>query len=919
MRKILLFTGLSLIFTAFLSFEIFAQVEEDFDVDGDVDGIDLAIMNREFGRKDCGSLSHCAGDIHPFNYSDGDVDEDDLETFAEVFGRVDDGGIECLVLGDSIGAATHANDACDRTLGDHRELMDCLDLRLGSHDPDWSYLGGSQPWSIASRVCSGTVYNTSRDGDEWKDALDRGRNLIQAGQIGKVIINLGSNDVCAEYNHDYGSLSFVQPTTADNILSIEAEHFIQRFAGGTHRWEPDSSKSGASLTAVQARPDNGTRMGYPVYLTTGPRLDYRVTFARTGIHYVWIRGYATGSGDDSVHIGLDAQRQYDAENMVLRNHNEWSWTNVTDNGTYAFIDVATEGVHTLNVYMHEDGFRLDKIVLTTAADWFPSNDGPTEGTRGIFRQESSGGGLVSIETEHYHNLQTQGFHRWEPDYQVGYSGGAALRALPDNGTSYDATLGPRLDYNVNFIATGTYYVWIRGYAADKTGDTIHVGVDGISYADGERVKINTYNSWDWSNRTESDTVATIDILYPGLNTINIWMHEDGFRLDKIVLTKSSTFQPFGDGPDEQWDNDLGRIAGHIDDVLMLLSEKLPLSGKIYWSGVSDISKFRDLMVHRKHDHALKECQYLWNLDFSSDRLQGDAKNSLCIGELGYVCELLPDEILDQLLDIYLNEFQKTFDSDAPCGRMLDSRSTQAEREEARRFNKSLNDLMEQKAAQYQGRNGVDINFTQILWYSADLIRPYFISRLDCYHPNRLGQLKLAQIIWQGHHPDFSPTDTYYFEGFDSDDRCRQEFTTWDSCWYDGGDGQCGDEFVCSIDNSGWYKFGKESDDKEDHWLARDVGDLSDKTEVWAFFKHKRDHFDNDRQDWVSFMVWTGSAWQVIETFREKNDAGNHCGQYYNLTQFKNTVPFKILFHTNNSEDMKNGDKLMFDDVSVFAW
>ena len=33
---------------------------------------------------------------------------------------------DCLVLGDSIGAATHANDACDRSPGEHRELMDCL-------------------------------------------------------------------------------------------------------------------------------------------------------------------------------------------------------------------------------------------------------------------------------------------------------------------------------------------------------------------------------------------------------------------------------------------------------------------------------------------------------------------------------------------------------------------------------------------------------------------------------------------------------------------------------------------------------------------------------------------------------------------------------------------------------------------------
>ena len=145
---------------------------------------------------------------------------------------------------------------------------------------------------------------------------------------------------------------------------------------------------------------------------------------------------------------------------------------------------------------------------------------------------------------------------------------------------------------------------------------------------------------------------------------------------------------------------MGKIAGHIDDTMMYLTENLPSSGEIYWSGIVDISKFRDLMVNRKHDHAFKRCQNLWDLDFSSDTLQGDAINSLCKGEFGLVCDYLPGWLEDELLDRYLNEFQKSFNSDAPCGRMLDSRNTQEDRDEARRFNKSLNDLMEQKAAQY---------------------------------------------------------------------------------------------------------------------------------------------------------------------------------------------------------------------------
>jgi hypothetical protein len=921
MSKIFLYSSLVLIIVITTSFDIFAQVEEDFDNDGDVDGSDLAVIQIEYGRNDCELATPCAGDIHPYNQPDGDVDENDLAAFARALGQVDSGGIDCLVLGDSIGAATHTNDSCDRAPGDHRELMECLELRLGSHDPAWSYLGGSMSWSLASRLCEGETFNTSRDGDEWKDALSRAWGQMQSGRIRQVLLNLGSNDVCAEYNHNYGSLAFVQTANPGNMVSIEAEHFIQRLAGTTHRWVPDNLKPGASISAVRSRPNNGTRLTYPDYLTDGPRLDYRVHFIRAGLHFVWIRGYATGSNNNSVHIGLNGQRQTNAEGVMINHNDEWAWSGTTEKGAYAFVDIPSIGEHTLNIYMHEDGFRLDKIVLLADSEWVPSGTGPNESARGTFKQEQSSPDLVSIETEHYHNMQKAGIHHWKPDYQAGYSGGGALRALPNDGTVHDINSSVRLDYNVEFHTTGTYYVWIRAFAVGRVDDSVHVGLDGTGTVTSEGIKIRSYSNWTWSNCTQTDAVATLDILEPGIHTVNVWMHKAGIRLDKLLLTSSSVYQPSGHGPDEKWGNDLGRIAGHIDDTLMFLSENLPLSGKIYWSGIFDVTRFYDLMVNRKHDHVFKKCSYLWNLDLDSENLQGDAKNSLCKGELGYLCELLPSDLQDELLEMYLEQFLTTFDSDVPCGRLLDSRNSQADRDEARRFNKSLNDLMEQKAEQYQGRRGVDINFTQILWYSSDVVRPYFISRIDCYHPNRLGQLKLAQTIWAGHHPEFTPTDEYFFDGFDDSDRCTQEFTSWSSCWYDGGDGegQCGDEFICSVDNSGWYKFGKESNDKEDHWLARDVGDLSDKSAVWAFFKHKRDGFDNDDMDWVSFKVWTGSNWQTIEKFSTENDAGNHCSRYYNLTEYKDAVPFVIQFKTNNSDDMKNGDKLMFDDFTVFSW
>ena len=87
----------------------------------------------------------------------------------------------------------------------------------------------------------------------------------------------------------------------------------------------------------------------------------------------------------------------------------------------------------------------------------------------------------TIEAEHYHHLQTVETHSWEPDLISGYSGGGALRALPDNGTDFEDTASsPRLDYNVNFDVPGIYYVWVRGYATGMEDNSVHIGVDGIN-------------------------------------------------------------------------------------------------------------------------------------------------------------------------------------------------------------------------------------------------------------------------------------------------------------------------------------------------------------------------------------------------------------------------------------------------------
>ena len=57
-------------------------------------------------------------------------------------------------------------------------------------------------------------------------------------------------------------------------------------------------------------------------------------------------------------------------------------------------------------------------------------------------------------------------------------------------------------------------------------------------------------NWSWSSHTRDKSPATINIPKPGEYTINIWMREDGLKVDKILLLSDHGITPTGAGPAE---------------------------------------------------------------------------------------------------------------------------------------------------------------------------------------------------------------------------------------------------------------------------------------------------------------------------------------------------------------------------------
>jgi hypothetical protein len=149
----------------------------------------------------------------------------------------------------------------------------------------------------------------------------------------------------------------------------------------------------AGTGAMQALPNAGYNIGdVAVAKVSSPRLNFRVNFVTTGVHYIWIRANMNNNGGDrSVHAGLnDSIWAPRMEMMTLRG---WKWRSKISGATAPppTIDIKTKGVHTFSLWMRQDGIQIDRILLTTNKDYEYSlpvdsigpAESPRSGTTGI--------------------------------------------------------------------------------------------------------------------------------------------------------------------------------------------------------------------------------------------------------------------------------------------------------------------------------------------------------------------------------------------------------------------------------------------------------------------------------------------------------------------------------------------------------
>lgn len=177
--------------------------------------------------------------------------------------------------------------------------------------------------------------------------------------------------------------------SGDGLICLEAEGFDTSLPQGGHRWKALSEPGAAGEKSLQALPNKGTDRNkkFARYdpLKDSPKLDYRVTFGQERTYHVWVRAKG-GDADNSLHVGLDGKAVSSADKITFpASESGYVWSRATADDKSATISIPSKGLHTINVWMAEDGTTLDRILLTPDGDYDPSGvnggNGPESNSR----------------------------------------------------------------------------------------------------------------------------------------------------------------------------------------------------------------------------------------------------------------------------------------------------------------------------------------------------------------------------------------------------------------------------------------------------------------------------------------------------------------------------------------------------------
>jgi hypothetical protein len=170
-------------------------------------------------------------------------------------------------------------------------------------------------------------------------------------------------------------------------IEVEAESFASQTKDEIRKWVIQTSDSASLKKYIQIMPD--TRVTHDDELIKGVNfsneqglmaiVSYKVIIPNAGRYYVWVSALSKGGEDNSVHVGIDnTWPETGARMQWCDGKNNWYYeskqrTEAVHCGEpyLIYLDITKPGKHTIQFSMREDGFAMDKFLLTTDKNFKP--------------------------------------------------------------------------------------------------------------------------------------------------------------------------------------------------------------------------------------------------------------------------------------------------------------------------------------------------------------------------------------------------------------------------------------------------------------------------------------------------------------------------------------------------------------------
>jgi hypothetical protein len=449
--------------------------------------------------------------------------------------------------------------------------------------------------ALANDPPSGTRYDPERDGtamtslgvhEHWNNPIDKqyaGNLGIPGGiELIKVPADRTEGDITGDGAVNTADLAALSAQWLDSIvysetdgrLVMEAECYA-RAAGGTGpaqavAWRVASDPDAAAGKYVQALPDQSVSVDADV-AANAPRLGFLAYFATPGSYRLWLKGAAVDAAADRVYYGLDGVAassvviaEPTTEVLLSRGADQW-----------LYLDIGAEQPGWKETVFEDGSWRQGRARLgyedgaITELRYGPNEDNDLNNANNkyityYFRK------YFTVDNPSRFASLTVSIVR--DDGAVVYINGheACRSNMPEGPVTYSTIVR-------DHAASGSEETTFYDYAADprflQAGLNV-VAVEVHQHAGGSQNNITSSDlgmdleltgttSYRWTSQRADGTPPLVDVPAAGFHAVDLWMHEDGAKLDRLLLTTDPGADPAAAEPAESPRTPLHEITADL--------------------------------------------------------------------------------------------------------------------------------------------------------------------------------------------------------------------------------------------------------------------------------------------------------------------------------------------------------------------